>query len=227
MARLSRVVVPGWLHHLTQRGNHRQAVFFEDRDRLVYLSLLSKCLSVHEIALIGYCLMENHVHLSVIPGSEQALAEGIGRMHRDFARWQNIQCNTCGHLWQNRFYSCPVEEDRIWGVLSYIELNPVRAGLVRKPWDWKWSSALAHVTGSDPLGILEMEFWRRHFSTAAWREYLEQVAADKVTAAQIRTATAAGRLLGSDSTARKLEKELNRPILAKRRGRKPGTMPRP
>lgn len=84
--------------------------------------------------------MDNHVHLVVIPEKEHSLSDGPVQMHHDFARWQNIQCNTGGHLWQNRLISCPVEEDRVWEVLSYFELNPGRARMVENAGDWEWSS---------------------------------------------------------------------------------------
>jgi putative transposase len=220
MARLARIVIPGWVHHVTQRGNRRQTVFFADHDRLVYLALLARCLSSHDISLIGYTLMDNHVHLAVIPARESSLAMGIGRMHHDFARWQNVQRNQNGHLWQNRFFSCAVEEVRVWGVLAYIELNPVRARMVPNAWDWEWSSAGAHARGTDPTGLLNMSFWERTFTPERWMRYLEEMAAEKEIAARIRSATATGRLLGDEATARRLEQELGRPLLPRRRGRK-------
>ena len=130
MTRRPRVVIPGWVHHITQRGNHRHSVFFSPHDRNIYLSLLADYFPLYEIHLIGHNLMDNHVHLVVIPEKENSLADGIGQLHHDFALWQNIQHRTSGHLWQNRFFSCPVEEDRVWEVLAYVELNPVRANMV-------------------------------------------------------------------------------------------------
>ncbi|HYK88399.1 MAG TPA: hypothetical protein VE398_06495, partial [Acidobacteriota bacterium] len=117
-------------------------------------------------------------------------------------------------------FSCPVEEDRVWSVLGYIELNPIRAQMVENAWDWEWSSARAHITGEDPTGLLDMDFWREHFDGAAWREYLEKMAKEKSLADRIRKATARGRFFGSDETARQLEVQLGREILPKKRGRK-------
>jgi putative transposase len=165
--------------------------------------------------------MDNHVHLVAIPERESSLADGIGQLHHDFARWQNIQCGRNGHLWQNRFFSCPVEQDRIWHVLSYVELNPVRARVVEHAWEWEWSSAQAHVTGCDRSGLLDMNFWRMAFSKVEWKEYLEEMTAQESIQAQVRRAVAKGYLLGSDATALRLEKELGRQVLPKRRGRKP------
>ncbi len=221
MTRLARLVIPGLVHHVTQRGNNRQAVFYSDNERLVYLRLVKEYFPPHGLTLVGYDLMTNHSHLAVIPDSEDSLALGVGRMHNDYSRWHNVQHGGHGHLWQSRFYSCPVEEDRVWGVLSHIELNPVRAQMVANAWDWEWSSARAHVTGVDPSGLLDMDLWRKHFDGAAWRDYLEKMAAEKSLADRIRKATARGRYFGSDATARLLEVQLGREVLPKKRGRKP------
>lgn len=221
MTRLARIVLPGWVHHVTQRGNHRQNIFFAQTDRLVYMRLLEKYFPLHGVVLIGYCLMTNHVHLSVIPRAACSLGNAIRRLHHGFARFQNLLRDRTGHLWQERFFSCPVEDERIWQVLGYIELNPVRVRLVANAWDWEWSSARAHVTGVDSSGLLEMGLWRKNFDGAGWKNYLEQMARDQSLSDRIRKATATGRLLGNDATAVLLEKELGRPILPMSRGRKP------
>ncbi len=221
MTRRRRIVIPGWVHHVTQRGNHRHPVFFSAHDRTIYLSLVATYFPVYEIRLLGHSLMGNHVHQVVIPEKESSLSEGIGQLHHDFALWQNIQRRTSGHLWQNRFFSCPVEEDRVWEVLGYVELNPVRAQMVEHAWDWEWSSAQAHVTGYDPSGLLDMNYWRRTFDEAAWKKYLEQAAVDTSAQAQIRRATKGGYFLGSEATALQLERELKIQLLPRRRGRKP------
>jgi putative transposase len=153
MPRIARVVVPGWPHHVTQRGNNRQTVFFCDHDRQVYLDLWSNYCNLYHADLVGYNLMGNHVHLIPIPEFDTSLAKAVGRTNNDFSRWQNVQCNRTGHLWQARFYSCPVDVFSLWDVLAYIELNPVRAGLVQNAEDWKWSSARAHLTGTDEAGL--------------------------------------------------------------------------
>jgi putative transposase len=223
MTRRPRIVIPGWVHHVTQRGNHRQVVFFSDHDRSVYLELLSRYFTVYGVMLIGYCLMDNHVHLVVIPERESSLSEGVGQLHHDFALWQNIQCGRTGHLWQNRFYSCPVEGEHVWQVLGYVELNPARAHMVEHAWDWEWSSARAHATGNDLTGLLDLSYWRKTFNETGWKEYLEQMAADVVIQAQIRRATAKGYFLGNQAKALRLERELGIQLLPRKRGRKPRT----
>jgi putative transposase len=201
---------------------HRQTIFFSDHDKVVHFQMLKDCLSRDGLATPGFCLIDRHSHHALIPEMEDSISTRIGRLHNDYARWQNIQCGRRGHLWEKRFYSCPVEDGRVWGVLRYIELNPVRAGLVEHAWDWKWSSARAHVTGTDESGVLDMDHWRRAFSPAEWKSYLEKAAAElKSLHGEIRKATASGRLLGSEVTARRLELALGRPVLPRRPGRKP------
>jgi putative transposase len=131
MPRIARIVIPGCPHHVTQRGNHRQKVFFTDAERGFYLELLRKYFTRFEVEMAGYGLMSNHVHFVLIPVMQASPAKGVGLLHNDFSRWQQIQRNLTGHLWQNRFFSCPLDEDHFWEALRYTELNPVRAGLVR------------------------------------------------------------------------------------------------
>jgi len=220
MSRRPRIVIPGWMHHVTQRGNHKQTVFYSSIDRTAYLNLCAKYFRKYKIRLISYNLMSNHIHLAVIPESESSLSNGIGQLHHDYAMWQNTKCNTDGHLWQNRFYSIPIEENRIKGVVGYIELNPVRARMVKHAWDWEWSSARAHITDCDPTGLLDMEFWKKRFKSKEWKVYLEQTADDEAIAEKIRYATMKGLFFGSEATAIRLEWELGVQLRERKRGPK-------
>ena len=207
---MARIVVPGWAHHVTQRGNHRDAVFLRDHDREVYLDLWSKYSRLACADLVGYSLMGNHVHLVPIPEFETSLAKAVGRTNNDFSRWQNVQCNRTGHLWQARFYSCPVDLVSLWDVMAYVELNPVRAGLVERPEDWVWSSARAHASGRDETGLLNMGLWEECFTPVSWAEFLRQKQQDKELKQRIRTATQTGRPLASEEAVRRLEVSFGR-----------------
>jgi putative transposase len=110
MARLARVVAPGCWHHVTQRGNFQQTVFFDAAARRQYLDLLKFYCQLHEVRITGYCLMGNHVHLLLIPGVADGLSLALGRTHNEYARWVNVARCRAGHLWQNRFYSCTLDE---------------------------------------------------------------------------------------------------------------------
>jgi putative transposase len=221
MTNMARVVIPGRPHHVTQRGNHRQKVFFSDKDRETYMKLMRKYFRKHKVDLIGYALMPNHVHLAVIPALENSLAKGVGLLHNDFSRWQQIQRDQTGHLWQNRFFSNPMDDIHCWMALRYIELNPVRAGLVQNPWDWPWSSARAHTTGADDTGMLDMGLWSKHFDKISWKEFLLEGSDKAAETDHIRQANRTGRPLGSDDFVMSLEKLTGRTLFPKKRGPKP------
>ncbi len=223
MPRCARVVIPGCPHHVTQRGNRRQNVFFSDLDRTVYISLLRKYFVLSHLHLAGYTLMTNHVHHIAIPEFATSLAKGFRLLHQDFSRWQNIQQNVTGHLWQNRYFSCPLDEDHFWKALRYVELNPVRAGLVRDAWEWPWSSARAHITGVDDSGLLDMELWRSRFDGNSWKEFLKEDLVASETDL-IRIATSTGRPLGTDDFVRQLEKLTGRSLRPQKPGPKSGAL---
>jgi putative transposase len=107
--------------------------------------------------------LDNHTHLLVFPYHQNSLANGVGQLHRNFARWQNLQYNRTSHLCQNRSFPSRVDEEALWKILSYIELNRFQAGLVDKTWEWRWCSASAHVTGADRSGLLDIHLWQKHF----------------------------------------------------------------
>jgi putative transposase len=177
---------------ITQRGNKRQTVFYKDHDREMYLKLLGKHNVLYHLELIGFALMGNHVHDISVPEFETSLAKGIGRTDNDYSRWLNIRCNRTGHLWQARFYSCPIQLPSLADVLAYVELNPVRAGLVEKPEDWAWSSAHAHLTGIDESGLLNMDLWSKQFTPESWADYLSKKMHDRKMLHRIRNATQTG-----------------------------------
>jgi putative transposase len=212
MGRIARLIMPGWPHHVTQRGNNRQPVFFNDRDREMYLELLAKYKDLYHITIVGYSLMTNHTHNIPIPELKTSLAKGIGRTHNDFSRWMNIQLNRTGHLWQARFYSCPIDLTSLPDVLAYVELNPVRAGIVARPEDWKWSSVIAHLTGIDKTGLLDMQWWQSRFTPATWHNFLQEKLKDKDLLNRIRANTQTGRPYASEEGIRQLEQFLGKSL---------------
>lgn len=220
MPGMARVVIPGCPHHITQRGNHRQKVFFSQRDYEMYLKLMHKYFGKYKLTPIAYSLMPNHVHHAAIPALANSLAKGVGLLHNDYSRWLQIQRDQTGHLWQNRFYSNPMDDMHCWMTLRYIELNPVRAGLVQYPWEWPWSSARAHITGVDETGMLDMELWARQFDKISWKKFLLEGLDKTEEMEQIRLANGTGRPLGSDSFIRSLEKVVGRALFPKKRGPK-------
>jgi len=145
MTRIARVVAQGYPHHITQRGNRRQQVFFRDEDYQMYLDLLAEWCGQNEIDIWAYCLMPNHVHLMAVPHSKEGLAKAIGETHRRYTRRINFREGWRGYLWQGRFASFPMDQSYALACARYIELNPVRAKLAKRPEQWPWSSARAHL----------------------------------------------------------------------------------
>jgi putative transposase len=145
MPRAARLVLPGIPHHATPRGNRRQPTFFADADYQLYIGLLRHWSAKSGTMVWAWCLMPNHVHLILVPAVEDGLRSALAPTHRLYTAEINRRQGWSGHLWQGRFASFPIEEGHLHACLRYVELNPVRAGLTRRPEDWPWSSARAHL----------------------------------------------------------------------------------
>ena len=159
MARAARIVIPGEPHHITQRGNNKQNVFFTNQDRTAYLRFLKEESQRNGVHIVGFCLMSNHIHIIGIPEKTESLQKAIGRTHFRYTQFFNRLHNQSGHLWQNRYFSCAMDEPHFMYALRYLEQNPVRAGLEKQEWDYPWSSAKAHIGGTDMSGLLDLA-WR-------------------------------------------------------------------
>jgi putative transposase len=217
--RFARVVALDVPHHITQRGNARRFILENDAERCVYLDLLQQGIQRHGVELIGYCLMSNHVHLVAVPRSRDALARSLKQTHGRFASYWNTVNHSSGHVWQGRYYSCPLDETHLWEALRYTELNPVRARLVASPQDWTWSSATIHCGTEPARPWLSMDAWRNRWSSDRWRTYLQATQHESSRRA-IRDSTFSGRPLGSAEFTRALEKQENRPLTRQKPGPK-------
>jgi putative transposase len=214
MARIARVIAPGIPHHITQRGNRRQKTFFLDDDYRLYLNLMAEWCKRHKVQVWAYCLMPNHVHLLAVPESEDGLRRAIGEAHRRYTRHVNFREGWKGHLWQGRFNSFPMDESYFIAAARYVELNAVRARIVSKPEEYRWSSVSAHFAGKDDLlvkvaPLLEM--------ADNWKDILYAGVEDQ-RFQEIRRHECTGRPLGSESFVERIEGVLGRSL---RRG-KPG-----
>lgn len=218
MARLARIVVPGVPHHITQRGNNRQDVFFVEDDRYVYLGLLKQQALKYGLWVEGYCLMSNHIHVVGVPAREESLAKTLGRTHMLYTQYVNKMHNRSGHLWQNRFYSCAMDEEHRFNALAYVERNPVRAGLVGAAWDYAWSSAAVHCGETVGDGLIDVVAWRERAGDLNWREVL-LIETEEEAVKAVRRNTHTGRPLGSDSFLSKVEYFLGRRVRALAVGR--------
>lgn len=207
--RIARVAVPGVAYHVTQRGNNRQDVFFVDDDRTAYIELLKEESGKYGLEIHGYCLMTNHIHLIAIPREEDSLARALGRAHFRYTQYINRLHGRSGHLWQNRFYSCPLEMEHYLSAMRYIERNPVRAGLAKEAWKYRWSSAAVHVGEGDEHGMVSKRALRMMPTEPEWRKALKSKD-DKAGTERLRLSTSTGRPLGSDMFISKLEVKLGR-----------------
>ena len=218
MARFPRVVVLDVPHHVTQRGNARQVILASEADRATYLGLLQRYSQLHGLALLGYCLMPNHVHLIAVPRRPEALAQALKQAHGCYAAYWNARQSSSGHVWQGRFYSCPLDEVHLWRALRYVELNPVRAGMVATAERWRWSSAGTHCGATGPDAMLEMERWRKRWAAAEWAAFLG-MAETPTEISEIRRSTYTGRPLGTEEFVAALEESTQRPLAARKAGR--------
>ena len=184
MPRHARALFPGVPHHVTQRGNHRATVFFEQSDGVAYLRLLRKQSDRHSIEIVAYCLMPNHVHLVLVPMDASGLHQALRAVHGQFARRINRMRERIGHLWQDRYFSSPLDSSYFMNAVRYVELNPVRAGFVARAEDYAWSSASAHcgsaedpVVGHRPRSVLfnRIEDWSHWLKSGLTQECLDKL----------------------------------------------------
>ena len=216
MPRFRRLVVPGYPHHVTQRGVRRQKTFFDARDYRHYLAVAEQLLRSHDIEILAYCLMPNHVHAVVVPAQTGSLAAFFGRLHQHYAKSTNSRYEWSGHLWQNRFYSVVMDECHTIAALRYVERNPVRSALVKQPQDWQWSSARGNLgLVYDPLipGRPALEW------VSDWANYVSASESSQDLKA-LRRATGTGRPSGSEGFIVALESATGRRIRTRPRGRK-------
>jgi putative transposase len=219
MARLARIVVPGLAHHVTQRGNRREPIFFEPGDQEGYCDLLAEQVRKAQVAVWAYCLMPNHVHLVLVPDDADGLGRALGEAHRRYTNFINARGRWTGHLFQSRFASVVMDEAHLIAAVRYVSLNPVRARLVQPPEDWAWSSARAHLGGAgDGLVTVKPVLDRVGKGIAA---LLAPGADDEAAFASLRGAEATGRPLGNADFIAGLERLLRRPIARRAPGRKP------
>jgi putative transposase len=212
MARLARVVIPGIPHHVTQRGNRRQTIFFAAEDYEKYKELLIRSCNEYRLDIWAYCLMPNHVHLIAVPEAEDSLRLAIGETHRSYTVWMNLKHGWTGHLWQGRFSSCPMDNHHLLAAVRYVGLNPVRAQLSPCADEYGYSSVRSYVYGVEdrpvnpaPLNELIND----------WKEFFA-IDLDQETADMVRRHGRTGRPLGDDRFIEKLEKATGRRLKAQR-----------
>lgn len=218
MPRSARIVVPGLAHHITQRGNRRQRIFYSDADRRAYRGLLARACAKTGTRCLAWCLMDNHVHLILVPETADGLRATLSPVHTTYSQRINASQGLDGHLFQGRFASYPMSDSHLFVAARYVENNPVRAGLAAEAGAWPWSSARAHLGGA-PDGLTDVAALGDHI--ANWRAMLARglEAADEVT--EVEHASRSGLPLGRDEWRSSLALALGRTLTPARRGPKP------
>ncbi|MBU0683401.1 MAG: transposase [Candidatus Omnitrophota bacterium] len=216
MPRTARIVVLGVPHHITQRGNNKTTTFFDDEDYIRYLTLLEKHKTKYYLDISSYALMPNHIHVKAIPKQADSFSKTFNYTQMCYTQYFNKKYKKVGHLWQSRFFSCPLDEQHSYIVTQYIELNPIRAQLVKNLEDWKWSSARDHLNIEQ--GIISLSPSKKVLDPQNWREDLK-LEPSKELIETINKHTLLGKPLGNKTFFKMLENKLGRPLTSRPRGR--------
>jgi len=224
MARLPRLALAGHPHHVLQRGASGRPVFVDDADRQAYLDALREAAATLRVAVHGYVLMDDHVHLLLTPPDDAAVGRLMQALGRRYVAAFNRRHGRSGSLWEGRFRATLLEtQPHLLGCLRYIEQNPVRAGRVAHAAEWPWSSAAHHLGHRrDPL-IVEPAVWWHLGNTpfdreTAWRARLDDFMGPR-EARPYTDSVVKGWALGSGAFLAQLAAMTDRPLAARPRGR--------
>jgi putative transposase len=216
MARLARVVIPGHPHLVTQRGNGGARTFFGDADYALYRDLLGQHCRAADVEVWAWCLMPNHVHLILVPSDRDGLRRALAALHRRYAGIIQARRRRTGHFWQGRFGAAVMDEEHLAAALRYVSLNPVRARLVERARDWRWSSTRAHLGGKHD-GITARAPIKKRIPDFA---DLLAGAPEVDLFSRLRAAESIGRPLGDDRFLARLERLTKRRLRPGKRGPK-------
>lgn len=212
------MVLPGIPHHVTQRGNRRERTFFEAGDYELYLDLLAAAAVRHGVEIWSYCLMPNHVHIIAVPRDADALGQTFRHVHRHYTGYINARFRATGHLWQGRFSSVAMDEQHLHAAFRYVALNPVRARLVTRAEDWRWSSVQAHIAGEDDHVVRVAPALDR---IGDFKAFLDEEFDEDFTYAALRKAETLGRPVGSTEWLEDMAARTGLSLMPGKRGPKP------
>ncbi|MBW8880739.1 MAG: transposase [Asticcacaulis sp.] len=220
MARRARMIIPGVPHHVTQRGNRREPIFFENGDQEVYLDLMAAQLKRYAVECWSYCLMPNHVHFILTPSDETGLGRAVGEAHRRYTAFIGARGRWTGHLFQGRFGSVAMDEDHLMAAFRYVALNPLRAHLVPNVRDWPWSSTPAHLAGLETRYVKVEPVLSRVGDFAA---FLDAAPENDPMWTSVLKAEVIGRPVGAKAWIAELESRHGKTLTPQKRGPKPKT----
>ena len=215
MPRIARVVAENIPHHVIQRGNRNQPVFFSDNDKIEYLKILKAQIQINEVHIWAWCLMDTHVHFVAVPTKKETFNRAFAETHRLYSRMINFRQGWRGYLFQGRFSSFPMDEKYLYAAVRYVENNPVKAKITQSAEDYPWSSARAHILGSSDQ-VLSACFLEKEIKD--WRAFLRSGIPNEVEDLERHTKT--GRPLGETSFVEQLEHVLRRQFAKQKPGPK-------
>ena len=210
MARPLRIEFDGAWYHVMNRGGNHQNIYLADSDYQNFLKLLNDCHQMWGLEIHAYCLMGNHVHFIITPSTEGGLARMFNTVHMRYAQYKNVERRRLGHLWQGRFYSCILSRTHVLRAIRYVEMNPVRAKMVKKPWEYIWSSARQHIK-MEKMPIVRTDFHQDCTDTGLnsrnWKKYLLEE--DFEMTEEMRIKTQKGLAIGAMNFIVTLEEKMN------------------
>lgn len=202
MSRIARLVSSSYPHHIIMRGNNKNKIFFRVRDRKIYIKILKQYIKKIKVDLLAYCLMPNHVHLLLVPFQDNALAKVMQVINLSYTQYINKEYMRSGRIWESRFRSSVVDKDEyLWRVIKYIENNPVRAQIVARAEDYRWSSASFHVFNRKDNCLKSIEYIEEKYgiiSVKNYDKYLRESYEDKLYSGTITKKTFQNKPIGSE-----------------------------
>ncbi|UCH39249.1 MAG: transposase [Gammaproteobacteria bacterium] len=224
MPRRARLILPNVTVHVIQRGNNRQNCFYRKPDYRNYLEWLQEYAIECDCRIHAYVLMTNHVHLLATPARAESLGAMMKRLGQRYVQYVNRTYKRSGTLWEGRYKSCLVSDEAyVLGCYRYIELNPVRAGLIRHPAEYRWSSYRANSQGENNSIITPHELYlaldgHPEHRIAAYRELFRQQLKPELVE-EIRQATNGNFVIGSKRFKRQIAQALGRRVTRGKPGR--------
>jgi putative transposase len=226
MARLPRLTLGGYPHHIIQRGNNRQPIFASSADQEMLLDLLDESARKFHVAVHAYVLMTNHLHLLATPQDAEGIPQLMQALGRSYVRYFNARQSRTGTLWEGRYKSTLVQAERyLLACMVYIDLNPVRAGMVADPADYRWSSHLHYVGRRvDKLVTPHPFYWELGNTPFAREHAYEELVRGGISLQQqqaLTDSTLRGWALGEADYIGNLQRQTERRVTKGRAGRPP------
>ena len=227
MPRRPRVSIPGYAEHIIQRGNNRQPIFACDEDIKAYAHWLGEYAKKFEVSIHAWVFMTNHVHLLCTPSSTAAISKMMQSLGRQYVRYFNYTYQRTGTLWEGRFKSCLVQDQSyLFHLYRYIELNPVRADMVKDPADFSWSSYQCNGLGINSELLTPHQLYQSLGRTKEERcdvyRAMFQYQVDDKLLEDIRLTANKGLVLGNDRFKEQIELLTGQRQTQAKRGRKEG-----